>query len=232
VSVVDAQIPPRQGVLRAPPHQNHGLFSDHYLDHTLPNRPDWRHLAQDVALTEALAAIRATFAAFTPSGNEAQTEDDLIKPVLKALGHASVEVQPTIDVPGTAKRPDYIFYASEAARQANKNKKLTESLLAGTAYAVGDAKYWDRKLDLSLKVGDAATNANPASQIDFYVRHTGLDWGMLTNGRLWRLYIRTVRSTSIATTRSTSKPWPTTAIRRASPTSTPSSTAAPSPPAI
>jgi hypothetical protein len=55
---------------------------------------------------------------------------------------------------------------------------------------VGDAKYWNRPLDVSLKRagGDPFDNKNPSYQIFFYIQHSGLDWGILTNGRLWRLY--------------------------------------------
>ncbi len=35
---------------------------------------------------------------------------------------------------------------------------------------------------------DRFTNKNPSYQIYFYMQHSGLDWGILTNGRLWRLY--------------------------------------------
>ncbi len=183
---------PRQPTLQAAPHANHGLFSDHYLNDTLPSRPEWQLLARNADMAGTLAQLQALFTHFAPhaeSGNEAQTEDGFIKPVLRALGHQTFEVQPSLDAPSNAKRPDYVFYVSEAAQLENKGKKLTEDLLASRAYAVGDAKYWDRKLDVSLKgAGDPATNANPSSQIDFYIRYSGLDWGILTNGRLWRLY--------------------------------------------
>jgi len=36
--------------------------------------------------------------------------------------------------------------------------------------------------------GDPFTNKNPSYQIAFYMQHSGLAWGILTNGRLWRLY--------------------------------------------
>ena len=67
---------------------------------------------------------------------------------------------------------------------------MNETLLQGCAFAVGDAKQWDRQLDVSLKsVGnDRFTNKNPSYQIAFYMQHSSLDWGILTNGRLWRLY--------------------------------------------
>jgi type I restriction-modification system DNA methylase subunit len=149
-------------------------------------------LSRSAEVAEALAKLQTLYTPFAPhaeGSNEAQTEDGFIKPVLHLLGHHTFEVQPSLDAPSNAKRPDYVFYVSETAQLANKGKKLTEDLLASRAYAVGDAKYWDRKLDLSLKgTGDPLTNANPSSQIDFYIRYSGLDWGILTNGRLWRLY--------------------------------------------
>ena len=76
-----------QAMLLGPAHQNHGLFSDHYLNETLPARLDWQHLAQGSDALHALTQIQAIVAAYTPSNNEAQTEDGLIKPVLRALGH-------------------------------------------------------------------------------------------------------------------------------------------------
>jgi hypothetical protein len=32
------------------------------------------------------------------------------------------------------------------------------------------------------------TNKNPSFQLSFYMQHSDMAWGMLTNGRLWRLY--------------------------------------------
>lgn len=173
----------------AAPHANHQLFSDHYLNHTLPHRPDW------AALSEAAATLRgevaALLAAYTPSANEAQTEEDFIKPVLKALGHL-FEVQPPLKTPDGTKRPDYVFYRTQAARDANKNRTLTDALPQQGCYAVGDAKFWDRPLDVALagKGKDVFSNKNPGYQIYFYLLHSGADWGILTNGRLWRLYHR------------------------------------------
>jgi hypothetical protein len=44
---------------------------------------------------------------------------------------------------------------------------------------------------MALKEGsDPFTNKNPSYQISFYMQHTGMEWGILTNGRLWRLYHR------------------------------------------
>lgn len=172
-------------------HANHQLFSDHYLNSTLPQRPGWLELAQTAApVRESVAAL---LAAYTPSDNEAQTEEGLIKPVLKALGH-NFEVQPALKTPEGTKKPDYVFYRSQMALNANKGKTLTEELLRTGSFAVGDAKYWERPLDVALKgkgkETDVFSNKNPGYQIAFYIQQSGVEWGILTNGRLWRLYHR------------------------------------------
>jgi Eco57I restriction-modification methylase/N-6 DNA Methylase len=171
----------------AQPHNNQQLFADHYLNVVLPERPEWRALFEESA--QAQADIRAIFDTFTPSGNEAQTEDGLIKPVLARLGH-TVEVQAALRTPRGTKKPDYVFYQDAAARASNKDVTLTDAALVGKAYAVGDAKYWDRPLDVSLKLRSSEPDINkvPSDQIAFYMLHSGVTWGVLTNGRLWRLY--------------------------------------------
>ena len=99
------------------PHRNHGLFSDHYLNVTLPGRPDWRSLAGEAR--GALEEISRILDAYAPSQNEAQTEEDLVRPVLRALGH-DFEVQPALATPEGTKRPDYVFYRDAASRDASK----------------------------------------------------------------------------------------------------------------
>ncbi|HLM77652.1 MAG TPA: hypothetical protein VK361_04570 [Rubrobacteraceae bacterium] len=168
------------------PHRNHGLFSDHYLNATLPGRPDWRELAEESGAT--MEAVARALDAYAPSQNEAQTEEDLVRPVLRILG-LDFEVQPPLQTPEGTKRPDYVFYRDAVSRDSNKDRTLTDELLRGNAFAVGDAKFWDRRLDVSVKKGSAAfSNENPSFQISFYMRHAGMKWGILTNGRLWRLY--------------------------------------------
>ncbi len=151
-------------------HRNQQLFSDHYLNVILPGREDWQMLA--VAAEPVMRDLQRIFADYTPSEKEAQTEDDFVKPVLKRLGHL-FEVQASLETPDGTKAPDYVFYHNQSALVANKGKKLNETLLQGRAFAVGDAKHWDRPLDVSLKRvgGDPFTNKNPSYQIAFYMQH-------------------------------------------------------------
>src|SRR5919198_1332199 len=91
-------------------HSNQQLFSDHYLNITLPQRPEWKLLAHDARpVMQRLAQI---LSAFVPSQNEAQTEKDLVRPVLEALGHA-FEVQASLKTPDGTKKPDYVFYRNQ-----------------------------------------------------------------------------------------------------------------------
>src|SRR6266487_6304583 len=175
-------IPPQPGIQR---HRNQRLFSDYYLDNILPRL--WDDLSNEAAVV--MKQLQQLYIHFTPNPNsEAQTEEDWIKPVLRFLGH-TFEVQTSLKVPDGVQRPDYFFYRDEAARIANKDKRVvTEVDLKQGAFAVGDAKQWERSLDRAIGGSDAFSNKNPSYQIFFYMLHSGLPWGILTNGRYWRIY--------------------------------------------
>ena len=178
-------------------HNNQRLFSDHYLNYILPRQ--WEPLKDEAS--QVMAQLQQLYAGFTPNAsNEAQTEDNWIKPVLRTLGH-TYEVQAPLQVPDGVKRPDYIFYRDTAALTAQKNKIVNADNLQQGALAVGDAKSWERPLDKTLREnrgGDSFNNKNPSFQIFFYMLYSGLPWGILTNGRQWRLYhIRTAHKLEV-----------------------------------
>lgn len=100
-------------------HRNSGLFSDHYLSVTLPRRTDWQELVSEAR--PGMEELADLFASYTPSNNEAQTEADLVRPVLRVLGH-DFEVQVALQTPGGTKVPDYVFYKDAESRAANKNQ--------------------------------------------------------------------------------------------------------------
>ena len=112
------------------PHRNHGLFSDHYLDVTLPERPGWEELIERAR--PVMKEISSVFDSFTPSDNEAQTEEDLVRPVLRPLDH-DFEVQAPLETPDGTKRPDYVFYRDAGAMTANKGR-TTDSGRYGATY--------------------------------------------------------------------------------------------------
>lgn len=170
-------------------HANHQLFSDHFLDHVLPQSEEWKEEIGRPESVEMMDALGRLYAAFCPTEIEAQTEEDLVRPILRLLGH-EFAVQPALKSPDGVKRPDYVLYRDRDALVAQKGVIVDDTLLSHGGIAVADAKAWDRSLDttLSTRTGDPFTNKNPSYQIDFYIRHTGAKWGILTNGCLWRLY--------------------------------------------
>ena len=169
--------------------KNQSLFSNHYLDARIVEQPQW---ADTPDIESDYAAIKELFDTVAPNAehlNEAQTEQQFIQPLLKQLGH-TFEVQPTLHTSQGAKRPDYAFFPSADAHDAAQSHLNTNPFFR-TALAIGDAKAWARNLDRKGQGGgDPFTNQNPSYQLDFYLRGADKRWGILTNGRQWRLYHR------------------------------------------
>ena len=169
--------------------KNQSLFSNYYLDSLIVGQPQW---ADTPNIESDYAAIKAFFDAVAPNAEhfkEAQTEEQFIRPLLKQLGHV-FEVAPALQTSQGTKEPDYVFFSSNDAHSAAQ-RHINTNQFFNTALAVGDAKAWSRNLDRKVQEGgDPFTNQNPNYQIDFYLRGADKDWGILTNGRQWRLYHR------------------------------------------
>jgi hypothetical protein len=153
------------------------LFSEHFLAHRLPSWPEFAALdaaslraeLEDLWLREARALVGA---------NEGETEERLIRPILRATGHS---FQLFVEIPGTGKTPDYFLYPSEGERASDL---LEPRARIERAVAVADAKRFDLPLDRRSPEGD------PVAQIRDYVLLSQRPFGILTNGRVWRLYAR------------------------------------------
>ena len=169
--------------------KNQSLFSNYYLDSLIVGQPQW---ADTPNIESDYAAIKAFFDAVAPNAEhfkEAQTEEQFIRPLLKQLGHV-FEVAPALQTSQGTKEPDYVFFSSDDAHNAAQ-RHINTNQFFNTALAVGDAKAWSRNLDRKVQGGgDPFNNQNPNYQIDFYLRGADKDWGILTNGRQWRLYHR------------------------------------------
>ena len=152
--------------------KNQSLFSDYYLDSLIVEQPRWRDTPD---IESDLAAIKRLFDAVAPNAanlNEAQTERELIQPLLQRLGH-TFEVQPALQTSLGTKRPDYAFFASRDAREAARSHIGSDQFF-NNAIAIGDAKAWSRNLDQKTRDSeDPFNNQNPNYQIDFYLRGRG-----------------------------------------------------------
>ncbi len=180
--------PLQQNLGLSPAHHNQFLFSDHYLNNLLPEDPHWAD-----ALPEAEALLRWLQDLFTREQpqlthyNEAQLEEHWFRPIFPQLGHV---FERQASVPGLERnihRPDYVFFPHETARQAAVQAQRTSDY-AAHALAVGEVKAWDVSLAKKAAGGEGRFDQqNPSFQIDYYLRAAGLEWGVLSNGRLWRL---------------------------------------------
>ena len=164
---------------------NQALFSNYHLKKVITEQT-----SNTLESTyEQIKGCYTSVAGFAESLNEPQTEEQFIRPVLKILGH-TFGVQPVLRTSQGTKQPDYAFFADrESLEQAHP--QINTNIFFHTAIAVGDAKGWTTNLDKKLEgPEDPFSNTNPNYQIDFYIRTSGLTWGVLTSGRLWRLYHR------------------------------------------
>lgn len=123
--------------------------------------------------------------------NEAATEVDLIYPVLVALGWRDPLVQQQASK-GRKDVPDALLFADSAARErAISEKRIDKRYQHGTTFI--EAKRWQRPLDRGEST-NATDQGVPSNQMLRYLSQVevasqgGILWGMLTNGRDWRLY--------------------------------------------
>lgn len=167
---------------------NRGLFSDHFLKARLPQWEEWQTSGELATFRKQVLSLYESAKAILPLLNEPQTEREFVQPVLDFLGYGnSYIVQAPTQVGEHTNRPDYALFPD----QTTKNKayeKLKDNDYT-RCIGVADAKYWERELDLAKSSGrDTYTNQNPSFQIASYLTGTKQTWGILTNGRLWRLY--------------------------------------------
>ena len=172
----------------SPPFQNRGLFSDHFLQARLPEWKEWKVDAELVPFRESLQSLYNSKKSILPYLNEAQTELEFVQPVLDLLGYAnSYIVQAPTKVGQHTNRPDYALFPD--IKTKNKTYQKLEQNDYSLCIGIADAKYWERELDLTKSSDrDTLTNQNPSFQIAAYLTGTKQNWGILTNGRLWRLY--------------------------------------------
>jgi len=171
-----------------------GLFTGDFLIEGILSTPHWQGL-DDHVVAETCAKAATLFAKLTEisSPNEQVTEKDLIYPLLAAIGwDQRVYVQPNASVKGRADVPDALLFADDeslarARREWNDWQRFKHGL------CVVEAKRWNRLLD-RVEKGKEADEGVPSTQMLRYLRRAddvtegGLRWGVLTNGRIWRLY--------------------------------------------
>jgi len=174
-----------------------GLFPSEFLRTGVMETDAWRAVA-DEHVDQFRDRILAIFEAFPIGGrgvNEALTEQELIEPILAALGWDAFLPQQKAAMTGRADVPDYLLLAD----QGTKSRALKRADQGGRyqdGVAVLEAKTWQRPLDR----GAGPRGEIPSTQMLRYLSRVEvlsereIQWGILTNGRNWRLYFQGARS--------------------------------------
>ena len=173
---------------------NQNLFSTNYLENRMPETDLWKDREMEAAqvfvvIKDAYHDIRELKLG---PGEEANLEDRFIRPVLKTLGF-EYDVQPTTKRGSKKKRPDYALFTSGVELKEARKDKKNLSRFFSHALTIVEAKYWDRPLNDTVKE-DTLDSRDATAQLVKYLEdvHYHSDgkilWGILTNGKLWRLF--------------------------------------------
>jgi hypothetical protein len=178
------------------------LFTQDFLHRGIADTPPWKSLS-DSSFEAFVAQLRSIYTAVQAGAastiNEAQTESLIIHKVLTALGWGDDTLpQVNADPKGRESVPDLLLFASPAHKTAalaetKDDRRYRHGL------AILEAKRWLRPLDR----GDNAERFDPdapSSQMLRYLSRVdgasdrAIQWGLLTNGAVWRLYWQGARS--------------------------------------
>jgi hypothetical protein len=173
------------------------LFTYYFLCEGVRQTPEYQQ-SDDQSLSAMLQELRKCYLALrsVQAPDEADTEDNLIKPILEKLGfHYSRQKTPQ---QSARDRPDFLLFAD-----AESKRKAQQDTAHHYQYGVAilEAKRFERPLDRRGRDPlDPIDLGTPSNQILRYLSSVEIAsngkilWGILTNGRLWRLYYHKAKS--------------------------------------
>jgi len=177
-----------QATLTHRPYVNSNLFSSHYLDERLQARSEWDC---DDEAKHALKALQGLYNLEGPvvgGYNEDSLIDNWIDEVLEIFGYGT---QVQVALPDERGFVDELLFVTptvrrEAATTYLKSEDTTELFERGIG--IVEAKTWDAAFD--VRFSEKRPYRNASHQIKHYLENTpsDIEWGILTNGRKWRLY--------------------------------------------
>ncbi len=177
------------------------LFAESYLEESIRELPEWNQIT-DKEIEEIESWLRKLLplpSDGAASPNEAETEDEIILPVLRRLGWTEHLRQQNLSASGRMDVPDFLLFADEASKELAVGSP-DEWKRYEHGVAIIEAKRWARPLD--RRSDGSGEILAPSSQMLRYVRRADdvtegrLRWGILTNGCRWRLYFAGARSVS------------------------------------
>ncbi len=116
-------------------------------------------------------------------GDEDTLKRSFIDRVLELLGW-KLKPEPLLQ----SREPDYALFVDDAALDAALRAGRASPEFWNFPLLAAEAKAWDVRLDRPRMVN--GKREYPPEQMEWYLNHSQLDFGILTNGRLWRLMPR------------------------------------------
>ena len=166
------------------------LLTQYFLTDGIKDTPEWKELTSAIdTFRKGALSTYENFAKFHQP-NESVTEQDLIRPILEALGWN--DYLPQQGSQSNEDIPDHLLFAdaeskSQAVERSSSQERFLDTLL------IEESKRFNLPLD-SRDQSDKAQTASPHGQILRYlstadtVTDGRIRWGILTNGCVWRLY--------------------------------------------
>jgi Alw26I/Eco31I/Esp3I family type II restriction m6 adenine DNA methyltransferase len=170
-----------------------GIFSSHYLLERLPQAGP-KIWPSDKEVLSIYKKIQGLYTKINKQKwNEADTERRFIDKVFTEIGFGYLNQN---RIPETERRlvPDYFLYPSQ--EEADKAIEMSSHNKYRLAISIAESKRWDHNLDQpSSGKGKAPKGRYPHQQIRDYLNESEhIKWGILTNGKEWRLYSKDGRS--------------------------------------
>ena len=176
-----------QTTLGGSPYTNAGLFADYYLRERVQDLDGWDCDSDAESAFDSLRSLYLDEQSLVDSYEEDELIDAWIDPVVEALGFEKISETTLPDGGGFV--DGLLFEDADDRREAMKRKKGGDRRAAfARANAILEAKQWDANFDAEFS--DQRNYRDASHQIKYYLERTpdDLAWGILTNGRKWRLY--------------------------------------------
>ena len=176
-----------QATLGGGPYRNSDLFSGYYLDERVFDLDAWDC---DEEATEAFERIRDRWEKEGPllaSYNEDELIDTWIAAVIEVLGYGTSS---EVTLPDGGGFVDRLLFENDDVRRESAKQALdggTEGHFS-RASAILEAKRWGA--DFEARFAEQRSYRDASHQIKYYLERTPgeLKWGILTDGKKWRLY--------------------------------------------
>ncbi|WP_280535813.1 N-6 DNA methylase [Halopenitus sp. POP-27] len=176
-----------QTTLGSGPYRNSNLFSGYYLDERVADLDAWDCDADAEAAFEQIRNLWEKEGSLLPSYNEDELIDTWIAEIVDVLGYGTSS---EVTLPDGGGYVDRLLFENDDVRREGAKRALDGDMegLFSRASAILEAKQWDA--DFEARFAEQRSYRDASHQIKYYLERTPSDltWGVLTDGKKWRLY--------------------------------------------